>query len=369
MKEYQPHPISEFFPMMTSEELTSLQNDIKINGLSSPIILFEGKILDGRNRYNACLNLDIEPTYEQYTGNTPYAKVMSLNMERRNLTEGQKAIVASNILPFIKKEDKNKGGRSLENVNTGKLIVNKTIPSWKNTSIVKAAKMVGSSPTSINFVKKLKIEAPDVYDKVKSGGYSLADAKRNLNQKQNLEEYNQRIEKAKLNPQSNTFKGPYELILADPPWKYDFCKDNSDKIEKHYNTLSVEDIIKQKPNSADKSVLFLWATAPKLLEAIKVMMAWGFIYRTHAVWNKEWIGPGYWFRGQHELLLVGTKGSPSCTPETERISSIFTEKRTDHSKKPECVYQWIEKAFGDKTKLEMYCRTPRPGWSIQGNEV
>ncbi len=99
------------------------------------------------------------------------------------------------------------------------------------------------------------------------------------------------------------------------------------------------------------------------------MDAWGFTYKTHAVWDKEKIGQGYWFRGQHEDLLVGVKGEMKPPPEVARISSIFPESRTNHSAKPEAVYKWIENAFPALEKLEMYAREKREGWKSWGNEV
>ena len=98
------------------------------------------------------------------------------------------------------------------------------------------------------------------------------------------------------------------------------------------------------------------------------MAGWGFAYKTSAVWDKEKIGMGYWFRGQHELLLVGVKGEASPPIPGNRVSSVFKEARTKHSKKPGCVYEWIEKAFPGE-KLEMYCREQRPGWQMWGNEA
>jgi len=85
----------------------------------------------------------------------------------------------------------------------------------------------------------------------------------------------------------------YQVIYADCPWRYNFCKDNSDKIERHYPTMDLEEI-KSLNIPADKNaVLFLWATAPKLLEALYVMRAWGFKYKTQAIWDKKWIGRSF----------------------------------------------------------------------------
>jgi len=99
----------------------------------------------------------------------------------------------------------------------------------------------------------------------------------------------------------------YQVIYADPPWRYSFSKSKSRKIENQYPTMSVEEICAMDIPSDDNAVLYLWATSPKLLEAIKVMEAWGFTYKTHAIWDKEKVGMGYWFRGQHEILMVGVK--------------------------------------------------------------
>jgi N6-adenosine-specific RNA methylase IME4 len=164
--------------------------------------------------------------------------------------------------------------------------------------------------------------------------------------------------------------GPFEIILADPPWRYQGVTTTPDRIiEQHYPTCTVAEICAHCPDVALNAVLFLWATAPLLPEALEVMDAWGFRYKTNAVWDKEKIGMGYWFRIQHEHLLVGIRGDVSVPPEEVRISSVFRERRTQHSRKPLAVYEWLELAFPFKSKLEMYCRTPRHGWACWGNEI
>lgn len=159
------------------------------------------------------------------------------------------------------------------------------------------------------------------------------------------------------------------LVLADPPWRYDFAETDSRQIENQYPSATVDEIIAHRPETEPDCVLFMWATVAKLKEALEVMDGWGFEYKTHAVWDKEKIGMGYWFRGQHELLLVGTKGKVSPPEPESRVSSVFREARGGHSVKPECVYEWIERAFSNHNKLEMYCRAPREGWAVFGNEA
>jgi N6-adenosine-specific RNA methylase IME4 len=159
------------------------------------------------------------------------------------------------------------------------------------------------------------------------------------------------------------------LVLADPPWRYDFAATDNRQIENHYPSATVDEIANMKPETQPDCVLFLWATVAKLPQAFEIIDAWGFEYKTSAVWDKEKIGMGYWFRGQHELLLVATKGKFSPPEQQDRVSSVFREPRGEHSKKPECVYRWIEAAFPEAHKLEMFCRSPREGWTVWGNEA
>jgi N6-adenosine-specific RNA methylase IME4 len=133
--------------------------------------------------------------------------------------------------------------------------------------------------------------------------------------------------------------------------------------------MTVEDICRLNVPSEDNAVLYLWATAPKLLEALVVMRAWGFNYKTQAVWDKGWVGMGYWFRGKHELLLVGTKGKFSPPIPTLRESSVYKEKKGKHSKKPQYFKDLLSRQFPDKTKLEMFAREKSEGWDVFGNEV
>ena len=161
----------------------------------------------------------------------------------------------------------------------------------------------------------------------------------------------------------------YQVIYADPPRRYDFSKDNADKIEVHYPTMNNEDICKLQVPSEDNSVLYLWATAPKLLEALKVMKARGFKYKTQAVRDKWWVWMWYWFRWQHEILLVWVKGKFSPPIPTMRESSVYKENKSKHSKKPDYFRNLISRQFPDKSKLEMFCRFPAEWRDIWWNEV
>lgn len=97
MSGYEIHPLCELIPPMSPDELSALADDISANGLSEPIVIYEGKILDGRHRYKACVMACVDPRFVEYFGSDPIAYVVSRNISRRHLSESQRALVAAKI--------------------------------------------------------------------------------------------------------------------------------------------------------------------------------------------------------------------------------------------------------------------------------
>src|SRR3954470_3695005 len=97
MSKFQFHPIAELFPAMAPSDYAALVVDIRENGLAEPIWVYEGKILDGRNRFCACEDLGIEPVIVEYEGDEPIGFVISKNLHRRHLTQAQRALVAAEL--------------------------------------------------------------------------------------------------------------------------------------------------------------------------------------------------------------------------------------------------------------------------------
>ena len=133
--------------------------------------------------------------------------------------------------------------------------------------------------------------------------------------------------------------------------------------------MPLEEIKALEVPSADDAVLFLWAVSSKLPEALEVMAAWGFEYKSFLVWVKNWIGPGTWARHRHEPLLIGRRGNYP-PPEPEDRPNRSSRRAGAHSEKPACVYELIERAYPLASKLELFARgVPRTGWTFWGNEV
>jgi hypothetical protein len=96
-KTHEFHDLANIFPMLAGDEAKALAHDISEHGLREPITLLEGKILDGRNRYIACLDAGVKPRFTPYSGDNPVAYVVSLNLKRRHLDESQRAMVAKKL--------------------------------------------------------------------------------------------------------------------------------------------------------------------------------------------------------------------------------------------------------------------------------
>ena len=164
--------------------------------------------------------------------------------------------------------------------------------------------------------------------------------------------------------------GRFPVIYADPPWRYEHVKTDSRAIENQYPTMDLEAIcaLPVRDIATDDAVLFVWATSPKLAEAMRVIEAWGFSYRTCAAWVKNKIGMGYYFRQRHELLLVATRGALPVPQPSNRQDSVVEAPVGEHSAKPAIFAELIERMYPEHKRIELFCRSPRPGWEAWGNQ-
>lgn len=171
----------------------------------------------------------------------------------------------------------------------------------------------------------------------------------------------------------------YQIIYADPPWSYQNGGVPQGGVDAQYPTMTLEQI-KALPVgeiSDTPSVLFLWATFPQLQEALDVIKAWGFKYKTLGFsWIKTnpksgtpFFGIGYYARSNCEVCLMGVKGKPHSLVKSKEVSSVELYPRGRHSEKPAIIRKKIEKLFGDIPRIELFARQKTEGWDVWGNEV
>ena len=167
----------------------------------------------------------------------------------------------------------------------------------------------------------------------------------------------------------------YEIIYADPPWKY---KENwgNGACEHSYPTMTNEDIMRLPVGDivSKNAHLYLWVTNPFLPIGLQVCEAWGFEYKTTITWLKTYksrkreMGMGYYFRGCTEHILFGVRGKKKILNKTTRnfVQAVNPRK---HSQKPKCFRDMIVKCSGDVPRIELFAREKAKGWDVWGNEV
>lgn len=182
------HPLALLIPPMSPDELEKLTEDIRQHGLLESIVTFDGQILDGRHRAQACEAAGVEPRFEEFVGGDPsVAFVLSKNLHRRHLTSAQKAAIAVEALPLLQKQAKERQRQAGEQFGRGqeqKLVekIPQAMAEESSKSRDQAAALTGSNSHYVSDAKKIAVEAPDVFDAMKSGTVSMPEA-RALSQK------------------------------------------------------------------------------------------------------------------------------------------------------------------------------------------
>jgi N6-adenosine-specific RNA methylase IME4 len=171
----------------------------------------------------------------------------------------------------------------------------------------------------------------------------------------------------------------YSIIYADPPWSYRTWskKGKGRSAENHYPTMKLQDIcaLPVREIAAENAALFMWATFPNLPEALEVIKAWGFEYKTVAFcWVKRnkkspgwFVGLGHWTRANAEICLLATRGNPKRV--SKGVRQVIDTPIEKHSKKPDEIRDRIVTLMGDLPRIELFAREQHPGWDVFGNEV
>ena len=171
----------------------------------------------------------------------------------------------------------------------------------------------------------------------------------------------------------------YQIIYADPCWDYKGQKQHNGKggqetggAVKHYPTMTLKELklLNVQELADDDCLLFMWSSSPHLDQAIELMKAWGFDYKTIAfVWNKMRVNPSFYTMSQIEICIVGKKGRIPKPRGARNIRQYVEHQREKHSKKPDSVRLRIEEMFPSQKKIELFAREKAQGWDAWGNEI
>jgi N6-adenosine-specific RNA methylase IME4 len=411
------HPLAELFPLIEGDEFLAMAEDIREHGVRDRIELLDGAILDGRNRYNVLLHLaetgevlgpgwghrageplepeHLEPDnawFHKFNRNVdgdPLPWVLSKNLKRRHLDESQRAMVAAKLKTM------NVGrppSRDFEPAPDH-------IPPIGGISAQAAAAMLNVGTRSVERAAAvLKDGAPDLRHAVEQGHVAVSTAEaiatlpqdeqasiiargekeilaaaKGIRARQRQARFGEASERLALISQNSKplpTGQKFPIIYADPATRY-VSGFGDRSTENHYPTMTLEQICALPVNdlATSAALLMIWTTIPHLRNTMTVIEAWGFGYVSAWCWDKVDQGPGHWAFNQHEELLIATRGGFPAPVPGDQPRSLYREKKTDHSVKPAWFAEQIEKIWPDLPKIELFARSPRPGWSAWGNQA
>ena len=365
----------KLIPALTQEEFKQLEENCLEEGIREAIITWKGYIIDGHNRYEIAnkWNLDFQTKSKHFDNEEAVKEWMILNQfGRRNLSNYQRSVLALQLEDVFR--EKAKENIVIENKNrstdSAKLPKRDSVDTRKELSIIA---QVGER--TLGMVKKIQEKAPEeVKAKLQTGEVSINQAYKEIKKEEKKEEIEKRREEIRESLVLYELKATekkYRIIYADPPWKYgNAMPEYVTEPQDYYSLMSTEDISKMpvKDITEQNSVLFMWTTSPHLPEALDVVKAWGFTYKTTFIWDKIKHNMGHYNSVRHEILLVCTKGS--CTPDVKKLfDSVQSIERTEHSKKPEQFREIIETLYTFGNRIELFARTAPNGWDVFGNQI
>jgi N6-adenosine-specific RNA methylase IME4 len=392
------HPAASLFPLLDGEELDALVADIREHGLLEPVWVTEnGDLLDGRNRARACAIAGVVPETRVYEGDDPIGFSVSMNMQRRHLTAGQRAGAAAKIKPLYAQQGRERqrqagiahgrGSTKLpadrqEAIDAASMTDGQRAaaalelaPQYaeqakrrEREATEQAAKATGASGRAVYRYERVAREAPELAAEVDAGKRSLDSAEREVK----LRAHRAEAERLRATPPPKptpTTTATYGVIEADPPWHYEGSPPKGPSLQ--YPTMTIDEICAMGTDiqrlAADDAFCWLWTTNTHLPDSFRVLDAWGFTYRGLFTWVKSnGFGTGPFLRNSTEHVLLGVRGKPVFLERDQR--SHMEAPRGRHSEKPESFYDIIERCCKGPY-VRLFARSQRDGWASWGNEA
>tara|TARA_R110000822_G_scaffold38988_1_gene107520 strand:- start:3244 stop:4428 length:1185 start_codon:yes stop_codon:yes gene_type:complete len=379
------HEIANIFALIEGKDFEDICKSVAEIGVKEPIIIYDGKILDGRNRYRAAIKMGVPFQTVLFNG-TPEEAITEVwwrNRTRRHLNSSQAALADAkrNLLTEqyagVREAAKERQREALiegnktrhEAAPAPEQIPEPASDNKRNRgeeTRENRAKAAGTNAKYIDVADKIVTERPDLAADVESGKKTISQVAREMRK----EELSTRVPPAP--------SGKYRVIYADPPWKYndtlsiskDGLVESYGPAEAHYPSMSISELcdLPIKELAEPDAVLFIWTTSPLLEDTFPIIKAWGFAYKTSFVWDKVKHNMGHYNSVRHEFLLVCTRGS--CTPDVKKLfDSVQTIERQAHSKKPEEFREIIDTIYPEGTRIELFARGRVDGWDAWGNQA
>lgn len=377
-QDFQIHDAAYLFPEMSEPEFEELKQDIRKHGQQVPILLYHGKVVDGRHRLRACAELGIVPRFEEMLAANDAEvnqTVVSINLHRRHLSESQRALIAARMTnsavgtnqhtagAVSQQQVANELGISVDSVLRGKKVITHGAPEL--VQAVAAGKINISSAAKLATLAKAD-QAQLNFEDIKA----IQDASKAINKAKFEARRQERLQEIEAKRANNkpleASLGTFSVIYADPPWNY------MGELAVGYPCMTTQAICDMPIAEicAEDAVLLMWCSSSLLDDALQVVDAWGFTFKTSAIWDKNVAGQGAYFRQAHEVLMIGVKGNVPEVPYSARPSSVLKFPRQEHSRKPVELYQLIDDMYPELNKIELFCRGEPHGdkWTGWGNE-
>jgi len=377
------HPIADIFPLMEEIELNELIESIRDHGLREPIRLYEDKIIDGRNRYRACMTVGVAPITCSFEGNAQeaIALVWDSNRIRRHLSPSQAAMADARREKMLKvyapvkaaaKERQRKHGGTVPG--RPKETPPESVPEVKagdRETRTLRAKAAGTNAKYIDLADQLVEKHPDLAEQVERGEKSLTQVGRELREEKREQQRNQNAIKISKAQRIEDIQGLFTTIVADPPWSLEDEGgiNQLGRAKQDYESWPIERIKELPINKlADNDChLYLWITNRSLPKGFRLLEAWDFRYIVMLTWPKPSFGMGNYFRGQTEHVLFGVKGSlPLKRKNASTLLPPWKRGTGGHSSKPIEIYDFIE-SCSPGPYLELFSRgEARKNWTLWG---
>jgi N6-adenosine-specific RNA methylase IME4 len=260
------------------------------------------------------------------------------------------------------------GGRGRPKANGDRSCVNDAQPKQKQRVSGRVGAAVGLSASTYERAKAV-VDAADA----EPGNKELQSLRRRMDSSGRVNSAYRRLqvlrhqERLTSEPPPELPRGPFAVIVADPPWAFD-SRDPARRGVPEYPTLSVDEIkaLPVPDVMARNCAVWLWVPVAMLPDGLAVLESWGLQYRTTCVWVKDRVGVGSWLRNQVEVCLLGTQGKPAVML-SGQSNALFAARR-EAGRKPDEFLKLIEQVYPG-AKLELFARQKRFGWTAYGDQV